>query len=172
MSSDRRPSGGWLGSNLPYLVVGAVSLVLLVGYLARAGPFTRQAASSPSTTVSAVTATVATTTTSTLPPNSTISRDAIGTLMRGEEVFNGTCIACHGSGGTGIDGLGKALPTSEFVAGLTDEALLAFLAVGRPIDDPLNTTGIACPARGGNTSLTDADLAGVVAYLRSIAATG
>lgn len=172
MSSDRRPSGGWLGSNLPYLAVGAVSLALLVGYLAQVGPFARQVASSSSTTTVTVTVTAAATTTSTLPPDSTISRSEIGTLVRGQEVFNGTCIACHGSGGVGIDGLGTALPTSEFVAGLTDETLLAFLVVGRPIDDPLNTTGVACPARGGNTSLTDADLAAVVAYLRSIAAPG
>jgi disulfide bond formation protein DsbB len=64
--------------------------------------------------------------------------------------------------------LGPALTTSEFVAGLTDDGLVAFLIVGRPDTDPANTTGIAMPPRGGNTSLTDDDLRAVVAYLRTL----
>ena len=170
MSSVRRPPGGSLGANLPYLALGAVSLVLLVSYIALAKPFTPSTATS--TTASSVVDTTLATTTSTLAPDTTISRSAIGALVRGEEVFNGTCIACHGAGGVGVDGLGMPLPSSAFVAGLTDEGLVAFLAVGRPVDDPANTTGLACPARGGNTSLTDADLAAVAAYLRSIATAG
>jgi mono/diheme cytochrome c family protein len=166
MSSGRRPPGGLLGANLPYLALGAVSLVALVSYIALAKPFT------PSTTSTSTTVVVDTspaTTTSTVAVDTTISRSEIGALVRGEEVFNGTCIACHGADGAGIDGLGTPLSTSTFVAGLTDEGLVAFLVVGRPADDPLNTTGVDMPARGGNTSLTDADLAAVVAYLRSIA---
>jgi mono/diheme cytochrome c family protein len=171
MSSVRRPPGGSLGANLPYLAIGVVSLVLLVSYLALGKPFTPSPATT-STTVSIVDETTPATTTSTLAADTTISRSAIGTLVHGEEIFNGTCIACHGTGGVGIDGLGMPLPTSAFVAGLTDEGLVAFLVAGRPVDDPLNTTGVACPARGGNTSLTDTDLAAVVAYLRSIATAG
>lgn len=166
MSRDRRPSGGRFGANLPYLAIGAASLVLLVGYIVLAHPFTP---STPTVTSTSGTSTIAGTTTSSLAGETTIPSAA---ALAGEEIFNGTCIACHGSGGVGVEGLGKPLPTSAFVAGLTDEELLAFLIVGRPVDDPLNTTGIAMPARGGNTSLTDADLEAVVAYLRSIATAG
>lgn len=171
MSSVRRPTGGLLGANLPYLAVGALSLAVLVGYIALARPFTPATTSTTSSTMVEA-STTSSTTTSTLPPDTTISRSAIGALMRGEEVFNGTCIACHGAGGVGMDGLGKPLSTSAFAAGLTDDGLVAFLIVGRPVDDPLNTTGVACPARGGNSTLTDADLTAVVAYLRSIATSG
>ena len=91
-----------------------------------------------------------------------------GHPVHGEEVFNASSIVCHGPGGTGIEGLGKPLTTSPFVAGLSDAKLLEFLIVGRPSDDPLNTTGIAMPPRGGNPSLTDADLMDVIAYVRTI----
>jgi mono/diheme cytochrome c family protein len=91
-----------------------------------------------------------------------------GDAVAGLAVFNGTCITCHGPGGVGVAGLGKPLTTSEFAAGLTDAALLAFLDAGRPADDPLNTTGIAMPPRGGNPALTDADLMDVIAFVRTI----
>jgi disulfide bond formation protein DsbB len=91
-----------------------------------------------------------------------------GDPVRGLALFNGTCIACHGPGGIGAAGLGKPLTTSSFAAGLTDAELLAFLDIGRPADDPLNTTGIAMPARGGNPALSDADLMDVVAFVRTI----
>lgn len=95
---------------------------------------------------------------------------AAGDPAAGEQLFSGTCLACHGPGGEGVEGLGKPLPPSEFVAGLSDDELVAFLQVGRPIDDPLNTTGIMMPPRGGNPSLTDADLRDLVAYIRSLQA--
>ena len=95
-----------------------------------------------------------------------------GDPVRGEEIFNATCIACHGPGGTGIEGLGKPLTTSTLAADLTDEELLAFLEVGRPSDDPLNTTGIVMPPRGGNPALTDADLMDVIAFVRTMTEDG
>jgi len=91
-----------------------------------------------------------------------------GDAARGREIFNGTCIACHGPGGIGVEGLGKPLTTSEFAAGLTDTELLAFLDIGRAADDPLNTTGVLMPPRGGSPSLTDSDLIDVIAYVRTI----
>lgn len=98
----------------------------------------------------------------------TTTAAATGDAAAGMETYNGTCIACHGPGGSGIEGLGKPLTTSTFVAGLTDAELLEFLIVGRPSDDPLNTTGVAMPPRGGNPSLTEAHLIDVIAYLRTI----
>src|SRR5262249_44827512 len=65
-------------------------------------------------------------------------------------------------------GLGKPLIGSKFVNGLTDDQLLAFLQKGRDITDPLNTTGVMMPARGGNPSFTDDKLVEIIAYIRSL----
>ena len=42
------------------------------------------------------------------------------------------------------------------------------IQVGRPAGDPLNDTGVDMPPRGGNPSLSDEDLAHIVAYLRTL----
>lgn len=86
----------------------------------------------------------------------------------GEQFFAAYCSTCHGSAGEGIPKLGKPLINNAFVAGLSDEQLLAFLEAGRRVDDPLNTTGIAMPARGGNPLVTDEQLQIIAAYLRSL----
>jgi disulfide bond formation protein DsbB len=65
-------------------------------------------------------------------------------------------------------GLGKDLHANAFVQERSDEEMVAFLHVGRPADDPLNTTGVAMPARGGNPAFTDEDLLDIVAYLRTL----
>lgn len=174
------PGGSSLQVNLPYLIVVAVCLVVLVGFIATADPFATDgtgsaaAGTTPTTGAAAATSTtgaVAAATTTTLAgETTTTSGSALTGAARGEEIFNATCIACHGVGGVGVEGLGKPLTTSTFASGLTDDELLAFLIVGRLDTDPLNTTGIAMPARGGNTSLSDDDLRAVVAYLRTLAA--
>lgn len=87
----------------------------------------------------------------------------------GEALYEANCTACHAEGGVGIEGVGKPLVGSEFVAGLSDTELVGFLVVGRDTADPLNTTGILKPPRGGNPSLTEQDLALIVEYLRSLA---
>jgi disulfide bond formation protein DsbB len=46
--------------------------------------------------------------------------------------------------------------------------MLAFLQTGRPASDPLNTTGVDMPPRGGNPAFSDNDLKNIVAYLRTI----
>jgi len=86
----------------------------------------------------------------------------------GEALYEANCAACHGEGGIGIEGVGKPLVKSEFVADLSDAELVDFLIVGRDTADPLNTTGILKPPRGGNPSLTDEDLAVIVEYVRSL----
>ncbi|MEX0826838.1 MAG: cytochrome c [Acidimicrobiia bacterium] len=87
---------------------------------------------------------------------------------RGESAYLVACGACHGSAGEGIIGLGKPLSHSDFIAGLTDEDLLAFIVMGRPTTDPENTSGIAMPPRGGRTNLTDSEIRDIIAYLRSL----
>lgn len=89
-------------------------------------------------------------------------------VKAGKTVFMSVCAACHSPKATGIKGLGKPLIGSPFFNSHTDAQLLKFLKTGRPITDPLNTTGVMMPARGGRPSLTDTDLANVIAYIRSL----
>lgn len=91
-----------------------------------------------------------------------------GDAVKGKAVFEGTCISCHGPDAKGLPGLGKDLTTSEFVAGQTDDQLLAFVKKGRPATDPANTNKVDMPPRGGNPALTDTDLTNVIAFVRSI----
>jgi len=92
----------------------------------------------------------------------------IGDPVAGATKFAGTCSACHGPDAKGLTGLGKDLTTSEFAKGKSDADLLAFVKVGRPTSDPLNTTGVIMPPRGGNPALTDQDLADIIAYIRTL----
>lgn len=91
-----------------------------------------------------------------------------GDATAGEEVFAGTCAACHGPDARGIEGLGKDLHGNEFVAERSDAEMVAFLEEGRPAGDPLNTTGVDMPPKGGNAALNEQDLYDVVAHLRTL----
>ncbi len=90
-------------------------------------------------------------------------------VARGQELFM-TCSACHGPDGHGLPNLGKDLITSEFVGGLTDDGFVTFITTGRPSWDPLNTTGIDMPPKGGNPAITTEDLQAIVAYIRTLRA--
>ena len=81
-----------------------------------------------------------------------------------------TCRTCHGIEGEGIPGQGKDIRGSEFIASKNDKELVAFIKVGRMPFDKLNTTGIQMPSKGGNPMLTDANLADIVAYIRTFRA--
>ena len=91
-----------------------------------------------------------------------------GDAVHGEEMFASTCSACHGPGGVGIEGLGKDMTQSEFIAGQTDADLITFIKLGRGTGDPLNTTGVDMPPKGGNPSLSEEDLNDIVTYIRTI----
>lgn len=91
-----------------------------------------------------------------------IGRAAGGDAAKGRELFVQNCARCHGPAGQG------ALQTSAFVADRSDAELIAFLRAGRRSDDPLNTTGVAMPPKGGNPALTDEQLTDIVAYIRSL----
>jgi len=86
----------------------------------------------------------------------------------GQTAYLRYCAVCHGSDAQGRLGLGKNLVTSRFVAEQDDAGLVQFIREGRPADDPLNTTGIAMLPYGGQTTLSDADLTSLVAYIRSV----
>lgn len=89
-------------------------------------------------------------------------------IASGAKLFTRSCAACHGPDARGAKGLGKDLVNSEFTAKLTDDEFLAFVKKGRNPGDPLNTTGVDMPPKGGNPALSDDDLLDIIAYLRSI----
>lgn len=89
-------------------------------------------------------------------------------IASGNKLFHSTCVACHGSGGVGIQGNGKALVKNEFIKSLNDDALLAFVKQGRAPGDPKNTTGIQMPPKGGNPAMSDDDILDVISYLRTL----
>lgn len=91
-------------------------------------------------------------------------------VQRGRAAFLGTCTACHGPNGEAKPNLGKDLAHSEFVAKQTNSQLKMFLKLGRPTWDPLNTTKVDMPGKGGNPKLTDGDLADIAEFLRFLQA--
>ena len=58
--------------------------------------------------------------------------------------------------------------TSEFISSTSDEDLLTFIKMGRPLWDSANTTGIDMPPKGGNPALNDEDILSIIVYLRTI----
>jgi len=91
-----------------------------------------------------------------------------GDAVAGKTAYDKTCVACHGSDGKGMPGLGKDLTTSQFFRETSDADLLAFVKTGRPASDPANTTGVDMPPKGGNPALTDEDIQNIIAYVRTL----
>lgn len=89
-------------------------------------------------------------------------------IASGNKLFHSACVACHGAGGVGIKGNGKALVKNDFVKSLDDDKLAAFIKQGRAPTDPKNTTGIQMPPKGGNPALSDDDILDIVSYLRTL----
>lgn len=89
-------------------------------------------------------------------------------VTAGDSIYHTVCAACHGFNAQGIPGLGKTLIGSAFVNGLTDEQLAQFIITGRDVTDPMNTTGVPMPGKGGNPMLSENDILNVVAYIRSL----
>ncbi|HEX6385679.1 MAG TPA: cytochrome c [Anaerolineae bacterium] len=90
-----------------------------------------------------------------------------GDPVAGETLFVQSCSACHGPEGEGIEGLGKDMTTSSFIAGMDEQEFLTFVKTGRPIGHPDNTTGVDMPPKGGNPALTDEQLLDIIAYIRT-----
>jgi mono/diheme cytochrome c family protein len=103
----------------------------------------------------------------TQPTNAPPTGPLVGDPAAGIDVYKGTCIACHGPDLGEVDGLGKPLAPNVFVAENSEAELVAFIFVGRPVNDPDNTHGVAMPPRGGNPSLTDQAIHDVAAYLKA-----
>jgi cytochrome c oxidase subunit 3 len=91
-------------------------------------------------------------------------------LGNGQTLWNAVCRSCHGAGGEGVTGQGKDIRGVEFVTQRSDQEMLEFITVGRQIADPLNTTGVQMPPRGGNPLLKDGDLLDIIAHVRTFEA--
>lgn len=91
-----------------------------------------------------------------------------GDAEAGRATFATTCAACHGPEGEGVQGLGKDMTTSTFISERSDAELLEFIKVGRAPTDPLNTTGVLMPPKGGNPAITDEQLIDIIAFIREI----
>ena len=91
-----------------------------------------------------------------------------GDAVHGKQIFTTLCATCHAADGTGVKGLGKSLVTSEYVHKASDDQLVELVERGRDAKDPLNSTGIAMPPKGGNAALTTKDIQDVVAYVRTL----
>jgi mono/diheme cytochrome c family protein len=81
----------------------------------------------------------------------------------GEQVYGTTCIACHGADGKGVFPGTPDFTDPDGALAKSDEALLSNVING--FQSP--GSAMAMPAKGGNPSLTEADVAAVIAYLRS-----
>lgn len=104
----------------------------------------------------------------TAPATQVAAAPAAPSAERGQQLFASTCTGCHGPQGQGIPHLGKDLQTSQFAAGLSDAQLVDFITQGRPTSDPLNTTHVAMPPKGGNPALSPQDISDIVAYVREL----
>ena len=91
-----------------------------------------------------------------------VSAFADNAVAAGENVFSQTCIACHGANGKGtIPGV-KDLNAADGPLSKSDEELITNITNG--FQSP--GSPLAMPAKGGNPSLTEADIQAVLAYLR------
>ena len=96
------------------------------------------------------------------------AEDIEGDVDAGEEIYAATCASCHGADAEGVEGVGKPLAGSAYVAEISSGDLVILVTDGRPADHPDNTTGILMPPKGGNPALTDEDIVNVVAYIKSL----
>ncbi len=87
---------------------------------------------------------------------------------QGRMLYRSSCAGCHGLTGEGFPGSGKPLGTSGFIRDLDDNRLLRFINVGRPANDPLNTTGVMMPPKGGRPGLEDQEIRHIIAYIRDL----
>lgn len=87
-------------------------------------------------------------------------------IASGQKLFANSCISCHGKDAHGMPGLGKDLVKSDFLARLSDDDALAFVKKGRSTSDPLNTTKVDMPPKGGNPALSDDDILDIISFVR------
>lgn len=83
--------------------------------------------------------------------------------LTGQEVYEQTCIACHGKDGKGTVPGAPDFTDSKGVLSQSDEVLMKHIAEGfKSKNSPM-----AMPAKGGNPLLTETDLSNVIIYMKS-----
>lgn len=88
----------------------------------------------------------------------------------GYYLFKNVCAACHGNGGTGIEGVAPPLSNSEFVNG-KDETLARIILHG--LHGPITVNGInyefngEMPGLVNNPSINNEDVGNIISYLRN-----
>tara|TARA_R110002072_G_scaffold167618_1_gene321064 strand:+ start:355 stop:717 length:363 start_codon:yes stop_codon:yes gene_type:complete len=84
-------------------------------------------------------------------------------VSNGAEVYEGTCIACHGENGKGeIPGVAD-FTSKEGSLNKADDVLFDHVLNGFQSDN----SDLEMPALGGNEELSDQDIRDVIAYLRA-----
>ena len=86
-----------------------------------------------------------------------------GDPVAGEKIYASACAACHGLKGEGVPGLSQDMTQSQLTATKTDQELLEFIKAGSAPGEPP-----VMPPKGGLPSLSDQNLADIVAYLRTL----
>jgi cytochrome c oxidase cbb3-type subunit 3 len=83
-----------------------------------------------------------------------------GDAQRGRELFQRTCVACHGEEGVGLTA--PSLQTSSFVAGASDQELFDTIAKGRIVK------GMPAWASSAGGLFSDDQILSLVSYVREI----
>jgi len=84
---------------------------------------------------------------------------AANTDAAGKTTYNGTCVACHGSGLPGIPQLGDAAGWAPRIKQGNDTLY------EHAISGYTGSAGMPMPAKGGNPSLSDDDVKAAVDYM-------
>ncbi|MHB1586770.1 MAG: c-type cytochrome [Acidiferrobacteraceae bacterium] len=108
----------------------------------------------------AATGTTVNTSTTAAPVHHGKASIAHANVAQGKRVFQGTCFACHATGVAGAPKLGDKQEWAHHLA-KGDKVLLQHAENGFT-----GHTG-TMPARGGNPSLTNQDIADAIAYMKS-----
>lgn len=86
-----------------------------------------------------------------------------GDAGHGEEVYQSTCIACHGKDGTGAIPGAPNFQKKSGVLAKSDEVLMRNMIEGYESPGSM----MPMPALGGDPDLSEQDIADVLAYIRS-----